>query len=660
MLPAAFSCSGKFVIDPLYSIDKKNPPDVSSEKTGAWLYGQYEYEAFLLERMFREKNEAKLKVGYTKYRRVPLDTGFFKRFFEPGEKADLCVTGAAELLWEGEKVRTLSAGEEHRGFTAPGRGVLTVKITVPDTAAEIPALFVSSAPEKWRYSSDGITEGCCVYRPARTDNIMPHHGSLPRKDIVPRKIKENVWDPGVELFCYVELIAAPGEKPELYVGESIPEMENNDPIHEEQTRELIEIAPGHWSSKVPLALRYIRVENAHSPQVKLQALFHPVTYKGAFAASEELLTRIWMHSAYTLRLCMMNFLNDGIKRDRLPWAGDLAVSLMGNACSFADGEIVRDTLSVLGAVSARTAHINTIVDYTLWHLISHDLYQKFFGDLPFLEREYPRLADNLDYLLERRSAEGFLHVDREGEWLFIDWVPGEKTTALQMLFIMALKAGEALCLRMKDPERAEQVRKAAEKVEKSVKELCFDRERKLFAAAPGTKEFTRHANMLAVMAGVADDENAPSIAHALTGKELPPVGTPYMSLFESMAIARCGRNDDALQKIREIWGGMLELGATSFWEGFDPAHTGNEHLVFYERPFGKSLCHAWSAGPLFLLPEILLRIRPEKDGWEEFSISPLPGVTVSAVIPVPGGRIIAECVNGELIKLEFPERCRRV
>jgi hypothetical protein len=46
---------------------------------------------------------------------------------------------------------------------------------------------------------------------------------------------------------------------------------------------------------------------------------------------------------------------------------------------------------------------------------------------------------------------------------------------------------------------------------------------------------------------------------------------------------------------------MLDLGATTFWEGFNPAEKGEEHLVFYDRPYAKSLCHAWSSAPVFLL-----------------------------------------------------------
>ena len=86
-----------------------------------------------------------------------------------------------------------------------------------------------------------------------------------------------------------------------------------------------------------------------------------------------------MGSAYTLRLCMHDFILDGIKRDRLPWAGDLAVSLVANAYSFADGSIVARSLSVLGRAGIEKADINGIVDYSLWWVVCHDLYQLYFG-----------------------------------------------------------------------------------------------------------------------------------------------------------------------------------------------------------------------------------------------------------------------------------------
>ena len=660
MLPKACVESALYNIDPLYSTGRPDPPDPSEGGEGYWLYGQYEYEAFVLERMFREKNEAKLKVGYTEFRKVPEKALSFSASFEQGEKTVLKTTGQYIFKWQGEGTLFPEKADDKLLFIFPAPGVLTIEITVADVEKDIPALYVAAEPRRWRCFKGG-QEITPVRRNARRDGVPPHHGTMVQVELDGVKIRENVWDARREILAYVEVSVPKGETPEIFVGESIPEMENNDPAHEEQTRELELVSPGLYRSKVPLAFRYLRVEKGPHAQVRFKALFHPAACKGAFSAPETPeLTKIWMHSAYTLRLCMMNFLNDGIKRDRLPWAGDLAVSLLGNYCSYADNTIVRDTLSVLGAVSVKIAHINTIVDYTLWHLVSHDLYQRYSGDREFLAREYPRLRETLELLLERRDPAGLLPLDPAKDWIFIDWVEGEKQTALQMLFIMALRAGAALAHRMDDTANSSRLLKAAETAQKSITAFCFDREKQLFAAAPGSKEFSRHANMFAVVSGVADDEMKQHIADALEGESLPPVGTPYMSVFESLALARCGRTAAALAKVHTIWGGMLAQGATTFWEGFDPAQKDEEHLVFYTRPYGKSLCHAWSSGPLFLLPEIFLQLHPEKDGWEEFSIAPLPGVTVSAVIPVPGGIIEVECVKGRIVKLNFPDRCRRI
>ena len=82
----------------------------------------------------------------------------------------------------------------------------------------------------------------------------------------------------------------------------------------------------------------------------------------------------------------MNNYEPGIKRDRLPWMGDLAISLMANAYTFRDEECVRGTLTVLGrcgmenipsqpdststrAASLATCHVNGIVG--LFALVFH-------------------------------------------------------------------------------------------------------------------------------------------------------------------------------------------------------------------------------------------------------------------------------------------------
>ena len=61
----------------------------------------------------------------------------------------------------------------------------------------------------------------------------------------------------------------------------------------------------------------------------------------------------------------------------------------------------------------------------------------------------------------------------------------------------------------------------------------------------------------------------------------------------------------------------------------------------YGRPYGKSLCHAWGASPVYLLGKYYLGIQPVKAGYTEFSITPnLGGLKwMEGTVPTPNGEI---------------------
>ena len=70
-----------------------------------------------------------------------------------------------------------------------------------------------------------------------------------------------------------------------------------------------------------------------------------------------------------------------------------------------------------------------------------------------------------------------------------------------------------------------------------------------------------------------------------------------------------------MERLRTYWGGMLERGAVTFWEEFDPAITGPEQYDMYGDKFGKSLCHAWSASPIYLLSKYFVGLRQSGAGF---------------------------------------------
>ena len=382
-------------------------PFPAGRETGSyiWIYGRAEREAFLLRRMIRAKDEARLHVGYPGEFMAPHGTMYFRAEFPSGVFPLVCI-GAPERT----EIR----------MTSPGR--VEFRLTVEDVESDVPC-FRCNADVRWESSADGVE----WHRATRTrgGKTPPHRAEQSRFTLIPEDLGGGVFDAGREVFGYVFIRNAP--EAELFAGESPEEAENRDSSGFEQRLDLIRTDPETLRSAVPLAFRYLSLEHAGQADVRIEALYTPLSLRKRFSCGDEELDAIWERSVYTLHLCTGHFLIDGVKRDRLPWAGDLAVSLLSMTESYCEAEPVRSTLAVLGSAGIRNEHINGISDYTLWYLINFDLYERHFPDRDFLEQEYFRIVGTAELLLAQRLENGLLPVRG---WVFIDWADGDKNCAL--------------------------------------------------------------------------------------------------------------------------------------------------------------------------------------------------------------------------------------
>ncbi|MEG1586336.1 MAG: alpha-L-rhamnosidase C-terminal domain-containing protein, partial [Bacteroidales bacterium] len=124
------------------------------------------------------------------------------------------------------------------------------------------------------------------------------------------------------------------------------------------------------------------------------------------------------------------------------------------------------------------------------------------------------------------------------------------------------------------------------------------------------------------------------------------------------AMALAGNYRGALDIIRQYWGGMLSLGATTFWEDFDidwlkngaridELPSGNKIDVHREygdhcyKGYRHSLCHGWSAGPTPWLSEYVLGIKVIEPGCRKVRIRPCLGDLdwAEGTYPTPYGAI---------------------
>ena len=432
-------------------------------------------------------------------------------------------------------------------------------------------------------------------------------------------------------------------------------------------------------SYIPYAFRYLFVSD-EKVEVKAEYEYLPLEYKGSFHCSEEIINKVWDVAAYTFHLNSREFFLDGIKRDRWVWSADAYQSLFVNRYLFFDKEIEKRTLIALGGKQPFKVHINTIMDYSFFWIISLYEYYKTYGDKDFLEQIQDQMKAVMDFCLERRDEDGFMR-GKPGDWVFIDWAPMDKTGALcgeQILFAKAMECYAAICAVIGRDDRG--LGEEAKKLRSQIFEKFYDTEKKVFIDSyeSGKRNVTRQSNILAYLFLSCDDTVKKDIyERVVLNDEVPQITTPYFKFYENQVHCKAGNTNLLEKSIREYYGSMLATGATTLYEEYDPTMTGVEHYAMYGNPFEKSLCHAWSASPIYLLGNFRLGVENTGIAYDTFDVRPNPGDLKGfhGKVPVPGGtvsvsvdqeeiRVYSEIpggtlyVDGKAYTLEAKKECR--
>ena len=430
------------------------------------------------------------------------------------------------------------------------------------------------------------------------------------------------------------------------------------------------------------AFRFLYLPGIRPGEIEIRAVHQtvPIKVHASFHSDDEMVNRIWRVSEETYKLCSGLFFIDGIKRDRWVWSGDAYQSMMVNPYLYFDREIDKRTSRALRGNTEIRQHINTIVDYTMLWLISIQNEYMMDGDIAYVREMYPKMEAVMDLLFSQTDEHGFVK-GRERDWIYIDWADIDKDgpiSAEQVLLwkccgVMAYCAGlladrdgssasdgnRSECgqniaesrkpalgpdgrplpadhvapydaplsaeERQRLKERAAFYEEKAENLRQAILDYYWDDERGALVDSftSGRRNVTRHANIFAVLFDFADEEQKKQISRGvLYNENVPQITTPYFKFFELDALGKLGDLDGIWKTLHEYWGGMLERGAVTFWELFDPAQEGRAQYGMYGDPFGKSLCHAWGASPIYLLGRYFLGVRPTSPGYATYEVKP--------------------------------------
>ena len=330
---------------------------------------------------------------------------------------------------------------------------------------------------------------------------------------------------------------------------------------------------------------------------------------------DEKLQKIYNVGIKTLADCMQDVFEDGPKRDRRLWLGDLRLQALADYASFDNTALVKRCLYLFAGMTTKEGKISANVfvqpknipddtflfEYSLFFIsVLYDLHQAH-PDENLVRELYPIAKKQIDLSLQMFDKDGKLIPDEDYP-VFVDWSNEfNKDTAGQAEMIYVLKQFIFLAETIGEPD-INFYREKLTLISRYAREHLYRPERKLFVT--GNEEFNIASQVWMVLAGVMSPEENREIMQTTIREMFPITGiaTPYMYHHIVEALFQAGLKDDAVTLMKNYWGKMIDLGADTFWEAFDP---NQPDYSPYGSPIVNSYCHAWSCTPVYLIKKYL-------------------------------------------------------
>ncbi len=324
--------------------------------------------------------------------------------------------------------------------------------------------------------------------------------------------------------------------------------------------------------------------------------------------TDPLLVKLDNTALLTLKNCMQTVFEDGPKRDRRLWLGDLYLQAKANYCTFKNNDLVLRCLYLFAGLPHENGCLSSaifqepVLRNQSW--ILHDYALFFCGTLA----DYYRATGRIGVVRElwqtayRQTEIAYEAFEKNGgaapsDMYFTDWCPGlDKATAALGILVSMLKEALFLADAIGDSTRQKVLSERIGEVSKALK-AAYNPAEKLFKAPSG--QLSVHSQMWAVLSGVlGDGDNAAVMLETLKRKDLVKPVTPYAMHYFSEALIRCGLKDEAFAFIKDYWGAMIEKGFDCFPEVFVKD---NPEASPYGSVAMNSYCHAWSCTPSYFI-----------------------------------------------------------
>ncbi len=316
-------------------------------------------------------------------------------------------------------------------------------------------------------------------------------------------------------------------------------------------------------------------------------------------------------SLRTLRLCMQDVFEDGPKRDRRLWLGDLRLQALANSVSFKNYDLVKRCLYLFAGFQREDGTVPAciydksdfqaggefILDYSVLFgstLLDYTLHS---GDESAARQLWPVACEQIRFALQFLD-ESNVFQDPGNLWIFIDWNDRlHKQSAMHAILIYGISQVIELAnlLGKEVPEfivHRDCMRRAAREHLRDRKTACY------FSGPDRQISWATQAWM--ILADVSEGQEAHDLWKALelTSENAILPNSPYLYHFVVEAMIKSNQISLARDLLQNYWGGMISNGATTFWEVYNPS---DPMLSPYGNAMVNSYCHAWSCTPIYFI-----------------------------------------------------------
>lgn len=374
---------------------------------------------------------------------------------------------------------------------------------------------------------------------------------------------------------------------------------------------------------------FVYAKEFHLLRLSICPVEMPYAEQGAFSSSDHLHNEIYRTAVHTLRLCMHEHFEDCPLREQALYGMDSRNQMLFSYYVFGSYGYARASLRLLAAgqredgllpICAPSQVPITIPGFSLFWVIA--LYEQvlFSRDLAFGREMLGCAARILDAFLSRQNAEGLLsRFVQTPYWNFYEWQPGldgefisrehtlsERLEApLNALLAYTLSRMSSLCGMLGEP--ATVYRETYDRIAAAFHAAFWDADRSLYRTFVKEAHYSAYVNALAIQAGLCPEQHRPAVLAELAAPAPDVVRATLSSdIFRYEALLQEPRyQKQVLDEIAGVYGRMLFAGATSFWETERGA---------WDFDLAGSLCHGWSAVPVYLYYAYVLGLRPTEDG----------------------------------------------